>query len=83
MIKVGSSANVDFPSMACFPAPTVSIQFNARNVLNTARTYVKLQESKITFSVNKAAREDGGIYTINLTNSAGHTSVAIKVEVVG
>ena len=82
VLKKGTSEKVSIPFL-CHPSPTITLQYNAGEVRDTARLHAELNKTSTQIMFESCERFDTGDYLLTLENEFGKASVTVKLTVLG
>uniref|UniRef100_A0A669DL52 Titin n=1 Tax=Oreochromis niloticus TaxID=8128 RepID=A0A669DL52_ORENI len=79
-VHVGKDINIDIPIFGR-PKPTITWTKDGAPLKFTTRVHIVNTPTHTTLSIKEAAGDDGGMYSINVANSAGKKDTTIEVIV--
>lgn len=79
-VHVGKDMNIDIPIFGR-PKPTITWSKDGAPLKFTTRVNILNTPTHTTLSIKEAAGDDGGMYSINVANSAGKKDTTIEVTV--
>lgn len=77
-VQVGYDLKIEVP-IAGHPKPTITWTKDGAALKQTTRVNVSDSANQTTLTIKDATREDGGMYSINITNSLGSKDATIEV----
>ena len=80
IVRVGATFNLDVPFRAT-PKPTVKWTKDNTTLQSSSRVKIDTTDRDTIVTVKNCVREDGGSYTLNVSNTAGSDAITIRVQV--